>query len=421
MTAPAVHVIGAGVAGLAAAARLAAAGLTVRVYESAPRAGGRCRSYHDPVLDRLIDNGNHLVLSGNRSIAAYAEEIGAVAPFDGADRAAAFPFVDLATGERWTVRPNAGPIPWWALAPARRPPRTSLADLASGFGLPFAGSDRTVADLVGGEGVFFERFWEPLTVAALNTPPARGQARLLWVVLAETFLRGEAHCRPLIAREGLGPALIDPALARLAELGAQVALNARARALSFEDGRVAAIDMGDERVAVGPRDQVVLAVSPARAKDLAPVSVPGDGEPIVNLHYRLAGPPAPETPAFIGLLSATAHWAFLRGDVASVTISSGVAEAEEDREALSARVWEEIRVALRLADAAPAAARVVTEKRATFDQSPASVARRPKTETEWANLVLAGDWVDTGLPATLESAARSGHMAAAAALTRARG
>jgi protoporphyrinogen oxidase len=72
-----VHVIGAGLAGLSAAVAFASAGVAVAVHEASPQAGGRCRSYHDSALDMEIDNGNHLVLSGNRATLAYAARIGA--------------------------------------------------------------------------------------------------------------------------------------------------------------------------------------------------------------------------------------------------------------------------------------------------------------------------------------------------------
>src|SRR5262249_10836524 len=96
-----VHVIGAGLAGLSAAVRLAERGESVAVHEAAGQAGGRCRSYHDPALDMEIDNGNHLLLSANQAALSYLRTIGAEAKLVGPPHAD-FPFVDLASGERWT-------------------------------------------------------------------------------------------------------------------------------------------------------------------------------------------------------------------------------------------------------------------------------------------------------------------------------
>lgn len=105
-----VHIVGAGLAGLACAVRLATAGAAVTLHEATGHAGGRCRSYHDPVLDRDIDNGNHLILSGNRAMLDYLAECGAADELWGPTEAV-FPFRDIATGERWALRPNGGRLP----------------------------------------------------------------------------------------------------------------------------------------------------------------------------------------------------------------------------------------------------------------------------------------------------------------------
>src|SRR6185295_10757436 len=102
MSAGRVHVIGAGLAGLAAAVDLAAHGFPVVLYESGTHAGGRCRSFYDAELGARIDNGNHLLLSGNTAALAYIRQIGALDTFEQTEEAA-IPFVDLASGDRWSV------------------------------------------------------------------------------------------------------------------------------------------------------------------------------------------------------------------------------------------------------------------------------------------------------------------------------
>ncbi|MEO6380160.1 MAG: FAD-dependent oxidoreductase, partial [Caulobacteraceae bacterium] len=122
-----VHVIGGGVAGLSAAVTLGAASARVIVYEGAAQAGGRCRSYFDPQLELMIDNGNHLVLSGNYAVEEYLETIGGEAGLTGPETAC-FPFVDVETKARWKVEPNTGPLPWWVLAKSRRVPGSKPRD-----------------------------------------------------------------------------------------------------------------------------------------------------------------------------------------------------------------------------------------------------------------------------------------------------
>ena len=146
-----IHVVGAGIAGLAAAVELVASGYPVTLYEQAGHAGGRCRSFFDDTLQRSIDNGNHLVLSGNRSLYAFLRQIGASDRLSGPARAA-FPFIDLQTGERWTVRPGSGPVPWWIFAPKRRVRGTRVRDYLAGLRFARAEERSTVAECVGWHG-----------------------------------------------------------------------------------------------------------------------------------------------------------------------------------------------------------------------------------------------------------------------------
>ena len=115
-----IHIIGAGLAGLVRRAELAARGVSVIVHEATAFAGGRCRSYLDATLGMTIDNGNHLVLSGNHAALDYLRDIGARDQLDGPAQRE-FPFVDLASHERWTLRFNDGRLPWWIFD--SRPPR----------------------------------------------------------------------------------------------------------------------------------------------------------------------------------------------------------------------------------------------------------------------------------------------------------
>ena len=421
--APRTHIVGAGIAGLAAAVSLARAGHAVTLYEASGAAGGRCRSYVDARLGCALDNGNHLLLSGNRAAHRYLAEIGAGDALIGPD-AAAFPFLDLDSGRRWCLRPGAGRLPWWVFDACRRVPGTAVRDYLSVLRLAAAGGDRTVADCVG-EGVLFHRFWEPLAVAALNTPVRAGAARLLWAVVRETFARGEAACRPRIARTGLSDAFVEPALALLRRRGAGIRFRHRLRGLALAGGRVQRLDFGVHTVALSDGDSAVLALPPSAAARAVPgLTVPERSHAIVNAHFRLSAPaPLPAELPLLGLVGGTAQWLFVRGEIASVTVSAADALADEASEAIARKTWRDVARALALdGDALPPYS-IVKEKRATFAQTPAQARRRPRTRTDFANLYLAGDWIDTGVPATIEGAARSGHMAAGAivAAGRARG
>lgn len=413
VSAPRIHIAGAGLAGLSAAVRLAQSGRDIVLHEAAGQAGGRCRSYHDPVLDRRIDNGNHLMFSGNHAAMAYLRAIGAADTLAGPERAE-FPFLDLETGESWTVKLDPGRMQWWVLSPERRIPGTSVLDYLGGLKLVMAGANTTVAQCFDTSRQMYRRFWEPLAVAALNTPADQGAARLLWPVLRETFGRGEAASRPRYVRHSLSESFVEPALKLLADQGNQVNFNARLKAVTIEQQQVRALDFGGGPVALGVDDVVILALPPWIVAGLLPaIQVPTENRAIVNGHFLLPRQIGDWIP--MGLIGGTAHWLFVRGDVASVTVSAADDLAELPADTIAERLWPEICRALDLGDAPLGPNRIVKEKRATFAQTPDQVAKRPGAHTGCANLFLAGDWTDTGLPATIEGAIRSGNAAADAA------
>ncbi len=408
-----VHVVGAGLAGLAAAVWLVERGRPVVLYEAAQQAGGRCRSYFDRTLGRVIDNGNHLLVSGNRSALAYLEAIGSQDSLIGPPEAI-FPFLDLESGERWLVRPNRGPVPFWIAMPARRIPGTRLGDYLGAWRLARAGPDQTVADCLTSKSPLWRRFWEPLARAVLNTPPEQGSARLLWAALWESFARGASGCRPLIARDSLAASLIDPALGFLEKRGVRVAFGHRLRTVAFQDDNAAALDFGQRRIELGADDRLILALPPAQAGALLPeIRVPDDSHAIVNGHFRLPRPARlPDDSVLLGLIGGTAEWLFVRDQLASLTVSAADALADQSSEVIAVRLWADTAKALDLPASPQPPARIVKERRATFAQTPAAVARRPPAQTRWRNLLLAGDWTATGLPATIEGAVRSGQLAA---------
>ncbi len=400
-------------AGLACAVRLSGKGRAVTVYEAAGQAGGRCRSYLDAGLDRVIDNGNHLLLSANTAALAYLKEIGAADTVAGPDRAE-FPFMDLRDGNRWTVRPNSGPLPWWIFSSTRRIPGTRPRDYLSALSILGAREDETVTDRVGPDDPLFEGFWRPLTVAALNTAPEQASARLMRTVIRESFAKGGRYCRPLVVRESLAASLVDPALALLRERGTEVRFSDRVNSLDLQDGKVRALVFSNDRIELSGDDTVVLAVPPWIAAALLPdLPAPEEQRPIVNGHILLPSLPPPDrrTP-FLGLIGGTVDWLFLRGDIASLTVSAAETLVDRPAPEIADLFWADTAKALDLDPALKPEIRVIKERRATFAQTPAALALRPGTTTGYRNLFLAGDWTDTGFPATIDGAVRSGFAAA---------
>jgi squalene-associated FAD-dependent desaturase len=408
-----IHIIGAGLAGLASAVRLAAQGVRVVVYEATNQAGGRCRSYLDPALGIVIDNGNHLVLSGNRAALGFLDTIGTRDRLFGPSTAS-FPFIDLATGERWTVRANDGPIPWWILDSRRRVPGTRARDYLSLLRILRAAPGATIGEVLICKGPLYERLLGPFLLAALNTGPAESSAELATAVILETLMAGGRSYHPLFAREGLSGVFIDPALRFLEANGGNVAFGQRLRALNFDFGRVTGLDFGDVSVPLGPGDAVVLAVPPVVAASLIPgLSTPSEFRAIVNAHFRIA-PPAGLAP-MTGVVNGLVEWLFAFPERLSVTISGADRLLDTPREELASRIWRDVAeiagIAGPLAGPLPPW-QIVRERRSTFAALPRENAKRPGARTDWNNLVLAGDWTATGLPATIEGSIRSGNRAA---------
>jgi hypothetical protein len=155
-------------------------------------------------------------------------------------------------------------------------------------------------------------------------------------------------------------------------------------------------------------------VPPWIATDLVPgLTAPDDFRGILNVHFHVKPPPG--QPAILGVVNGQIEWLFAFPDRISITISNADRLIDRPREELAAEIWREAAQLTGLAPGLPPW-QIVKEKRATFAATPAQNARRPAARTGWANLLLAGDWIQTGLPATIEGAVRSGYKVASIVL-----
>lgn len=409
-----VHIVGAGIAGLSAAVAATEAGRAVHLYEAAPQAGGRCRTVTG--ADGFThDNGAHVLLSANRAALGLIDRIGAQ---DGwtEPEPQGLPVYDVR--ERRLSR--IGLSPWSWMARDRRPPGMALADLprlarlaaplAPPFAPPFA--DRPIGPLFAGSALH-DQLIEPLTVAVLNTPVSRASSARLGRALRRVMRPGGA--RLLVARNGLGPDLVDPAIAFLAQRGAHLRTGMRLRAMEAQDGRAGALVFTGETIRLSGDDRVILALPPTEIARLFPqITVPESFEPIVNAHFALDPPlPAEAVPRFIGLVGTVSQWVLVRADHLSVTISAAEDRIADNPERLLARIEAEIAPALEAAGVSCRIGerrRLVKEKRATMTQDAGGAVYRPRPPLR--GLAFAGDWIGP-LPATIEAAVLSGRDALA--------
>jgi hypothetical protein len=196
----------------------------------------------------------------------------------------------------------------------------------------------------------------------------------------------------------------------LRESNVDVRLEHELRALRLADSKAVALDFGGEITELGTDDAVILAVPTHAAAALVPgLTVPQGYRAIANAHFKIDVPPG--MPSMIGVINGTTEWIFAFDGRLSVTISSADRLMELPREQLAQTIWQEISRVAGISGEMPPW-QIVRERRATFAATPQENAKRPAARTQWCNLFLAGDWTATGLPATLESAVRSGNRAA---------
>ncbi len=404
------HIIGAGISGLAAAVRLANAGYRLCLHEATQQAGGRCRSYFDTATNLTIDNGNHLLLSGNRHAVAYARSIGTEAGLVG-PKQAQFPFVDLSTGQRWLLDLGDSRLPLWVFDEGRRVPDTSVRDYLALMPLIWARKRKRVGDAIRCDGTLYDRLVQPLLLAALNVDPPEGSAGLAGAVVRETLLAGGRACRPLIARDGLSAVLVEPAIKLLQAKGASIAFGHELRELAMTGERVFGLQFAaDDVIPIGSEDAVIMAVPARPAAALLPdLKTPTKFRAIVNAHFRFD--PPRDMPPIMGVVGGLVEWLFAFPQRLSVTISNGDRLVDMPREELAQAIWRDICKAAGVEGELPPW-QIVRERRATFEATPEQNALRPGAVTQLKNLFLAGDWTDTGLPATIEGSVRSGNKAA---------
>lgn len=264
-----IHIVGAGLAGLAAAERLSRSHWDVAVHEATAVAGGRCRSYHDQSTGMVIDNGTHLLLSGNHAAISFTEAIGSRSGLRGPDEAQ-FAFVDAVTGEQWTLRFGDSRFPWWVFDKDRRVPQTAVVDYLPLARLAWATADKPIGDIMKCGGPIYDRFVGPLLLAALNIAPQEGSAKLAGAVVRETLALGGQACRPLLAYEGLGSVFVEPAIAHLRGRGVTISFKDELIELLFSNGRVTQMKFARQTVNLGENDGVILAVPPYVATNFVP-------------------------------------------------------------------------------------------------------------------------------------------------------
>lgn len=428
-------IVGGGCAGFAAATALTERGARVLVLEARPGLGGRATAFTDPGTGERVDNGQHILMGCYTDTLALLDRIGAsdrvkwqsglkVSMIDrqGHESTLALPAVPS------PLHFLAGVMAWDALGWSER-----LSVLRAGAALhsdqpaPPGISVRQWLAQMGQAPRLCELFWEPLALAALNQSIDQAEAPAFKRVLERVFGPDPSCAALVVPAVPLDQLYAEPAKQWLMDRGGDVRVHAPAK-LIIDGDRVTGVRVRDEIVAA----PLVIATVPwfsfAALFDAAP---PQMRQTIVNATMLASLPivtvnlwfdDAVMSEPLVGLPGRNFQWVFDRraivgGDASHLSLISSGAETivSMTNEALVQMALEEIRSAL------PAARRstlrkglAVREKRSTFSLAP-DAPPRPGTRTAIDGLLLAGDWIETGLPATIESAVISGHRAAAMA------
>ena len=438
-----VAVVGAGVAGLSAATALAEAGRRVLVLEARGRLGGRATAFPDRETGELVDNGQHVLFGCYHETFALLRRVGAEGNVR-VQSALEVPYLDRELRRSRLRCPSlpsplhllAGVLGWDALSWRDRlsvlrmaaPLLRARAAIARGDVDRSPGTVSEWLSRYGQHGRVREWLWEPLAVAALNQAPSEAAAAPFVTVLGRMFgstRRDSAMALPIVP---LNETYAEPARRYLEGRGGEVRVNALAR-VRIEGGRVRGVEVRGEHLPIECAVAAVpwFALGPLLVGDSAPVAnviaaaSAMTSKPIVTINLWYDRTVMDED--FVGLPGREMQWVFdkrrafgERASHLSLVASGADGLVGADNASLVALAAREV------AESIPGArgavllrGTVIREKRATFSLAPGEPAR-PAVETPIRGLFLAGDWIDTGLPGTIESAAAAGHSAARSAL-----
>ena len=439
---PDVIVVGAGFAGLSAAVRLTKRGAKVLVLEARARLGGRATAFNDRDTGELVDNGQHVLLGCYTDTLRFLGDIGALDNVDVA-RQLSVTMVDREGRRSQLACPTlpsplhllAGILEWDALTWSDRlsalrmsgPLRRARQALKPGSTILAASPGETVAGWLernGQSARLCEMLWEPLALAALNQSVHEAAAPPFARVLAEMFGPDPKAAAIVLPAKPLHQMYAEPARTFIERAGGEVRTGAAATIVLGRVDPIAVEALGRRWTPGGVVCAVpwfalggVLSGETAALRDVVSAAQRMSSSPIVTVNLWFDRVVMDEP--FIGLPGRAMQWVFDKRQVFGGTashlslVSSGASPlVDKSNDELVAAAHRELSEALPEVRAATLVrATVIREPRATFSLAPGQPAR-PDVVTRVPGLLLAGDWIDTGLPATIESAVRSGHRAA---------
>ncbi|MBT8387836.1 MAG: hydroxysqualene dehydroxylase HpnE [Ignavibacteria bacterium] len=414
-------VIGGGFAGLSTAAFLCSSGYTVQLLEASPKLGGRAYSFLDNKTNTVIDNGQHILMGCYKETLNFLKLIGADKNLLYQDKLEVnfvkenFQLMPLKSAPLfYPLNLLIGMLKFKAISFKNR-----IKLLKIFAKLPFYSMNKlnrmSVYDWLVKERQdeqVIEAFWKILAIGALNTHIKNASAKMFVDILKEIFLNGNFAATIILPKFELSETYCEPAKLFIEKNGGSINLSSQVTELINDGGKIEKV-VTTEKV-YDDFDFVISAIPHFALEKIITneslIKNPGfDYSSIINIHIWLNDNPL--TKNFYGLIGSPIHWIFNKGSHLNLVISDADEFIKKDDEELFEMVCIQLKNYVNLDKAMITGYKVIKEKRATFIPSNDIINKRPLQLTGIKNLILAGDWVDTGLPATIESAVKSGREA----------
>ena len=415
-------VIGGGIAGLTSAAYLANKDYHVTLLESAPKLGGRAYSFKDKNLNDDIDNGQHILMGCYADTLKFINLIGAKDNFIYQNsiqvnflKAGKSAIKLKAFGNLYPINLLVALLRFKAVTFQER-----LSIIRFMIKLPFVSNKKLknvnvkewLESEIQNESVV-KSLWQIIAVGALNTSIEKASAITFRDILLKIFFRGNFASTIILPKYGLSQSYVNNAVDFIERKKEKVELSSNVEELVVKENKV--VEIRTSNKSYTDFDFVISAIPFYSLLKLLPENILDrdidfEYSSILNIHIWLKKNPFDES--FYGLIDSPVHWIFNKDSHINLVISDANYLMEKSSEEIYEMCLRELKLFTILAESDIQNYKVIKEKRATFIPTNKIINSRPSSKTKINNLFLAGDWIDTGLPSTLESAVKSGRMAA---------
>jgi len=415
-------VIGGGLAGLTSAAYLSDNKVNVEIIEASPKPGGRAYSFKDNDTGTIIDNGQHIMMGCYKDTLKFFNLIGAGNNLILQDRISVS-FVK----ENFNIFPlkaSGLPYPVNLLSALLNYKAISISDrlkfLRFFLKLPFVLEkdlkNLSVHDWLVNENQnenIIKAFWEILAVGALNTNIKDASAATFAIILKEMFLKGNKAASIIIPKYGLSETYCESAVRFIKQRNGKINLGEQVKSIKYSNNTIYEIETNAGKIT--DFDVLISAIPPYAFNKIfygltTGSSINFEYSPIISIHIWLKDNPLKEL--FYGLINSPVHWIFNHKDHITLVISDAAWLLNMPNEELFKTAARELRKYVLIQEEKITSFKIIKEKRATFIPSKEILMNRPGQITSYDNFFIAGDWVNTGLPSTIESAVKSGRIAA---------